>query len=78
MLFVLMLVCGSSCSGKTTVGGRLSGVAGLVVHDFDEAGVPPGADTAWRHRTLDAWVRHACDYEAEGSDVLLTGPVAAG
>src|SRR5262245_50459676 len=73
LLFVLLLVCGSSCSGKTTAPTRLRGVDGLVVHDFDEAGVPADADAAWRQRTLDSWVRHAGELETEGMDVLLTG-----
>ena len=74
----MLLVCGSSCSGKTTALARLGGVDGLVVHDFDEAGVPSNADTAWRQRTLDSWVRHAFELEAEGLDVLLAGQSPVG
>jgi hypothetical protein len=72
LVIVLLLVCGSSCSGKTTVAGLVD-VGGLVVHDFDEAGVPSGAGAAWRQRTLDSWVRRAADYELAGLDVLLAG-----
>jgi hypothetical protein len=48
-------------------------VAGLVVHDFDEIGVPSGADTAWRQRSLEQWVRKAVEYQRDGLDMLLLG-----
>jgi hypothetical protein len=48
-------------------------VAGLVVHDFDEVGVPWGADTAWRQRSLEGWVRRAVGYQRDGLDMLLLG-----
>jgi len=44
MLFVLS---GSSAAGKTTVLAELAArVENLAVHDFDEIGVPEGADYA--------------------------------
>ncbi|GAA4565777.1 hypothetical protein [Planotetraspora kaengkrachanensis] len=71
---MLLKLTGSSCSGKSTlafsVAGRLRGVA---VHDFDEAGVPEGADRTWRQRTTELWVRRALDYQERGVDLLLTG-----
>jgi hypothetical protein len=64
---------GSTCSGKSAVARRCADVAGLVVHDFDEVGVPPDADTAWRQRTTECWIQKVLEYQARGLDVLLTG-----
>jgi len=70
---MLLSVAGSSCSGKTTAGRACAGMDGLVVHDFDEIGVPGDADVAWRHRSLEAWLRRVLDYQAQGLDTLLLG-----
>ncbi|MGW3209002.1 hypothetical protein [Streptomyces sp. NPDC001135] len=71
---MLLKLTGSSCSGKTTlayaVGERLERVA---VHDFDELGVPEGADHRWRDRMTERWVRRALEYQDRGVDLLLTG-----
>ncbi|MFD5436441.1 hypothetical protein ACFWJ4_30380 [Kitasatospora sp. NPDC127067] len=71
---MLLKLTGSSCSGKTTlayaVGERLERVA---VHDFDELGVPEGADRRWRNRMTERWVRRALEYQDCGVDLLLTG-----
>jgi hypothetical protein len=76
---VLFLLFGSSAAGKTVALNGLQGrVDGLAVHDFDEIGVPPGADTAWRHRADEQWVRRALAYQAEGIDLLLAGQTPFG
>ena len=71
---MLLVLTGSSCSGKSTlafaVADRLHRVA---VHDFDEVGVPAGADRGWRNRTTELWVRRALEYQGRGIDLLLTG-----
>jgi hypothetical protein len=69
MLFVLT---GSSCSGKSTVAARCNGIDGVVVHDFDEIGVPSNADAAWRQTALETWTARAVDEERRGHDMLLT------
>jgi hypothetical protein len=44
---MFFLLFGSSAAGKTVaLNAPRSRVSGLEVHDFDEIGVPPGADTA--------------------------------
>jgi hypothetical protein len=53
-------------------------VPDLALHDFDEIGVPPGADTAWRHRASEQWVERALRYQAEGGDMLLAGQTPIG
>lgn len=71
---MLFLLFGSSAAGKTAALDELRGrVACLAVHDFDEIGVPPGADAAWRQRANEQWLRRALTYQAEGTDLLLAG-----
>jgi hypothetical protein len=45
----------------------------LVVHDFDEIGIPSTADTPWRQRSMEDWIQRVLDYQDEGVDVLLLG-----
>jgi hypothetical protein len=76
---VLFLLFGSSAAGKTFVLNELRGrMANLAIHDFDEIGVPRGADTAWRHRADEQWVRRALEYQTEGADLLLAGQTPLG
>lgn len=76
---MLFLVFGSSAAGKTFVLNELRGrVPALAIHDFDEVGVPPGADTTWRHRANEEWVRRALAYQSEGTDLLLAGQTPFG
>jgi hypothetical protein len=76
---VLFLLFGSSAAGKTFALDALRGcVADLAIHDFDEIGVPPDADTAWRHRANEQWLRRALDYQVEGTDLLLAGQTPFG
>jgi hypothetical protein len=70
---MLLTIAGSSCSGKTTAMRACAEVEGLVAHDFDEIGVPVGADTAWRQRSMEEWIQRVLRYQADGLDVLLTG-----
>jgi hypothetical protein len=70
---MLLTIAGSSCSGKTTVAQACAEIHGLVVHDFDEIGVPAGADVVWRQRSMEEWIQRVLRYEADGLDVLLTG-----
>jgi hypothetical protein len=76
---VLFVLFGSSCSGKSYALGRLRGrLPSLAVHDFDEFGVPPEPDIAWRHHSNELWVRRALEYEAGGIDLLLAGQTPVG
>lgn len=50
----------------------------LAVHDFDEIGVPSDADTAWRQRADESWLRRALDMQAEDRDLLLAGQTPLG
>jgi len=76
---MLFLLFGSSAAGKTEALNALRGrVARLAIHDFDEIGVPPRADTTWRHAANEQWLRRALEYQADGIDVLLAGQTPLG
>jgi hypothetical protein len=70
---VLLKLTGSACSGKTTVARACASVDRLVVHDFDEIGVPSDADKRWRQAALEQWIERALEYQRRGLSVLLTG-----
>lgn len=76
---MLFLVFGSSAAGKTTLVAALRDrIERLTVHDFDEIGVPSGADEAWRRAANEQWIRRALAYEADGIDLLLAGQTPYG
>jgi chloramphenicol 3-O-phosphotransferase len=76
---VFFLLFGSSAAGKTSALEALQGtVARLALHDFDEIGVPAGADTRWRQRANEQWLQRALGYEREGVDLLLAGQTPLG
>ncbi|MEV4705148.1 hypothetical protein [Actinoplanes sp. NPDC049316] len=71
---MLLTIAGSSCSGKTTAAwAACADMQRLVVHDFDEIGVPSDADRQWRQRSTEAWLSRVLRYQADGVDVVLTG-----
>jgi hypothetical protein len=76
---MLFLLFGSSAAGKTVALDELRGrVIDLAVHDFDEIGVPTGADIAWRHRADEQWIGRALEYQGRGTDLLLAGQTPLG
>jgi hypothetical protein len=76
---MLFLLFGSSAAGKTFALNALRDrVEVLAIHDFDEIGVPPGGDTAWRQQANEQWVRRALEYQAAGIDLLLAGQTPYG
>jgi hypothetical protein len=76
---MFFLLFGSSASGKTAaLTGVRERVRDLVAHDFDEIGVPPDADTAWRQRANEEWVRRVLRCQRDGRDFLLAGQVPLG
>ena len=76
---MLFLVFGSSASGKTFALAPLSRrLPDLVVHDFDEIGVPAGADLEWRLWANEEWLRTALRHQRAGRDMLLAGNTPPG
>jgi hypothetical protein len=78
---MLLLLTGASGVGKSTAFGEVAeALHGQPVRcfEFDSVGVPPGADTAWRHGVLEGWVRRAVQHQRDGSHLLLCGQVPVG
>jgi hypothetical protein len=76
---MVFLLFGASASGKTTTGHDVVPLVERVhVPDFDEVAPPPGADTAWRHRTYRAWVERALALQRQHIDLLLCGQIPFG
>ena len=76
---MLLLLFGSAAAGKTSAMNALrERFHDLAIHDFDEIGVPPDANSGWRHRATERWLRRALDYQAEGTDLLLAGQIPHG
>ena len=72
---MLLKLTGSSGAGKTTLSFALAErLDGVAVHEFDEVGVPePTIPPHWRNRMTEFWVRRALEYQARGTDLLLSG-----
>lgn len=76
---MLLLVFGSSAAGKTFALDELRRRnLDAAIHDFDEIGVPAGADRGWRHRANEDWIGRALDYQAEGRDAVIAGQTPFG
>ena len=75
---MLLLLTGSSASGKTTLARRLPPLPDLEVHDFDEIGVPDVFPPHWRNRANEDWFQRALALQDQGKDLLLTGQTPLG
>lgn len=78
---MLLLVTGASGAGKSMVLPALERVewpSRVRCAEFDSIGVPPDADTAWRHGAIESWVRRALDAQAAGEHLVLCGQVPLG
>lgn len=78
---MLISLTGASGAGKSTVLRHLEGVSwseAVRCVEFDSVGVPDGADTSWRHGTIEHWVQQAIAAEDRGEYLLLCGQVPPG
>ncbi|MCK6066110.1 MULTISPECIES: hypothetical protein [Microbacterium] len=78
---MLLLVTGASAAGKSTTLAALADAArGLPLEcaEFDSVGVPPDADTAWRHAAVEQWVQRAVSLQTSGVHLVLFGQVPMG
>lgn len=78
---MLLSLTGASGAGKSTVLEALRRTRWpkpLALAEFDSVGVPPGADTAWRHSTVERWIRRALELQERGRHLLLCGQVPLG
>ncbi|PLX29792.1 MAG: hypothetical protein C0582_04505 [Alphaproteobacteria bacterium] len=73
----LYFIGGASGSGKTSIMEELQLLLGLDinVYDFDDIGVPDGADKKWRQETTEKWLKKLLD---TGKDSCLLGQVVLG
>ncbi|WP_163543343.1 hypothetical protein [Occultella kanbiaonis] len=78
---MLLSLTGASGAGKSTTLAHLTAMnweQPIICVEFDSVGVPPVADTAWRHAVIEQWVQRALAAQDEGSHVLLCGQVPIG
>lgn len=76
---MMFFITGASGSGKTTCLRSLTGLrTDLRWYDFDDGGVPPGADKAWRQRRTEHWLRVGLAHQADGLDTAICGNAIPG
>jgi N-acetylglutamate synthase-like GNAT family acetyltransferase len=73
----LYFIGGASGSGKTAVMPYLKDLLGdgIAVYDFDDIGVPDGADKKWRQESTEKWLQKLL---IDGKDALLLGQIVLG
>ncbi|MFM8454348.1 MAG: GNAT family N-acetyltransferase [Gammaproteobacteria bacterium] len=73
----LHFIGGASGSGKTAVMPHLKELLGdgIAVYDFDDIGVPEGADKKWRGESTEKWLQKLL---SEGKDACLLGQIVLG
>jgi hypothetical protein len=76
---MVFFVTGASGSGKTACLPNLRELLpDIIMYDFDEIGVPDGADTAWRQNTTEVWLQKMHEHQASGRDVIICGGAVFG
>lgn len=75
MIKDIYFISGASGVGKTSVMTELKKVlpSEYEVHDFDERGVPTGADHAWRLQETAHWIEFSKQKSLEGIHVVVCG-----
>lgn len=70
-------VAGASGSGKTAIMPALQKILGdaIAVYDFDDIGVPDGADKKWRQESTEKWLQKLL---TDGKDACLLGQIVLG
>ena len=72
---MIYFITGSSGVGKSTSARALKEILteGFVVHDFDEVGIPHGADKAWRLATTRKWIETTKENTSKGISTVIVG-----
>ena len=71
---VVFFITGTSGSGKSTLVRFLKReLSSAEIHDFDEGGVPKGADESWRKQRTNEWLKKAKIYLQKGKLVVICG-----
>jgi hypothetical protein len=70
-------VSGASGSGKTAIIPDLKKMLGddVLVYDFDDIGVPEGADKKWRQESTEKWLQKLL---IDGKNACLLGQMVLG
>jgi len=73
----LYFIGGASGSGKTAVMPHLKELLGdgIAVYDFDDIGVPEGANKKWRQESTEKWLQKLL---SDGKDACLLGQIVLG
>ena len=74
---MICFIAGASGSGKTAIRPYLEKILGISVsvYDFDDIGVPEGADKKWRQEATEGWIQKLLQ---ENIDSCLLGQVVLG
>lgn len=69
------LITGTCGAGKTTLVKELKKrqLNNVIVYDFDDCGVPEGADAAWRKQATNNWLKTLKDSNNKGYHTILCG-----
>jgi len=72
---VIIFITGTSGAGKSTLKDSLEklNVLSIKTHDFDEWGVPEGADENWRRKATTKWVEYSLRNLKEGKCTVIFG-----
>ena len=73
----LYFIAGASGSGKTAIMSDLKKILwdSIAVYDFDDIGVPEGADKKWRQESTEKWLQKLL---SEDKDACLLGQIVLG
>lgn len=73
----IYFIGGASGSGKTAIMLDLKKIIGhaIAVYDFDDIGVPDGADKKWRQESTEKWLQQLL---SDGKDACLLGQIVLG
>ncbi len=70
----IFFITGTSGTGKSTLVDYLKkDLAFAEVHDFDEGGVPEGADEKWRKERTNEWLKKAKSYQQKNKSTVICG-----
>ena len=73
----IYFIGGASGSGKTAIMPDLRKIFGdsIAIHDFDDIGVPKGADKKWRQQSTEQWLQKLLNKD---EDACLLGQIVLG
>ena len=70
----VFFITGACGTGKSTLVDYLKmDLPFAEVHDFDEGGVPEGADRNWRKQRTNEWLKKAKSYQEQGRSAVICG-----